>query len=609
MNARRALVFATVFMLLASLCLYAEPATAAGNMVALKYRGTTTLSATTTTAATSFALNAAAPPFGASNEISNSDVERELPKEGSNTSQAGDVPGNPASNPIVGGKRGQKGFDGLSHYDQRTASNGNQFSLEPPDQALCVGNGYIIEGVNTALVAYNNSGTRLSPVVALNKFYNFPPSIDRVNLVYGDFTSDPKCYYDKDTNRWFFTILQLNVNPATGAFTGPSHVELAVSKTGNPLGVWNLYELDTTNGTGTTPSHPGCPCLGDQPLIGADKNGFYISTNEFSTFGPEFNGAQIYAISKRALAQGLTSVSAVYVAQGLPLAEGPSYSVQPATTPPGGEYEAEGNGAEYFMSSLDFNATTDNRVAVWALTNTRSLNNANPNLKLSNTIIHSEVYGQPPDATQKPGPTPLRDALNALGYNEPLEKLAGNDDRMNQVVWADGHLWSGVNTAIGSGANKRVGIAYFIVTPNIEPNGTVTAEMRNQGYVVAPGQNNVLYPSIGVNQFGEALMTFTLSGPDYYPSTGFTKIQDDERSPDEKIYVSGPGVAPEDGFTGYSAYGGDGTARWGDYSAAVAGPDGKIYMAAEFIPSGPRTTLANWGTHVTIVQWDQINDD
>src|SRR5207248_4911984 len=30
-------------------------------------------------------------------------------------------------------------FDGINHRDQRTTNGGNQFSLEPPDQGLCVG--------------------------------------------------------------------------------------------------------------------------------------------------------------------------------------------------------------------------------------------------------------------------------------------------------------------------------------------------------------------------------------------------------------------------------------------------------------------------------------
>src|SRR5207249_4306871 len=40
------------------------------------------------------------------------------------------------------------GFEGLNHYQQRYARGGNQFSVEPPDQGLCVGNGYVVEAVN-----------------------------------------------------------------------------------------------------------------------------------------------------------------------------------------------------------------------------------------------------------------------------------------------------------------------------------------------------------------------------------------------------------------------------------------------------------------------------
>ena len=80
---------------------------------------------------------------------------------------------------------------------------------------------------------------------------------------------------------------------------------IAVSQTNDPTGLWNIYKIDTTDdGTLGTPSHPNCPCLGDQPLIGADANGFYVTTNEFPLFLNGFNGAQVYALDKFALASG-----------------------------------------------------------------------------------------------------------------------------------------------------------------------------------------------------------------------------------------------------------------------------------------------------------------
>src|SRR5258708_7637036 len=43
------------------------------------------------------------------------------------------------------------GFAGINHKAQRLASGGNQFSIEPPDQGLAVGGGYVLETVNSAV--------------------------------------------------------------------------------------------------------------------------------------------------------------------------------------------------------------------------------------------------------------------------------------------------------------------------------------------------------------------------------------------------------------------------------------------------------------------------
>jgi len=54
----------------------------------------------------------------------------------------------------------------LDHRDQRFAGTGafvnSQFSDEPPDQGLCVGNGFVVEAVNLALAVYDKSGNLLS---------------------------------------------------------------------------------------------------------------------------------------------------------------------------------------------------------------------------------------------------------------------------------------------------------------------------------------------------------------------------------------------------------------------------------------------------------------
>jgi hypothetical protein len=536
-------------------------------------------------------------------------VNRKIPHSGLSSARvpAAHVP-TPAGQGVASSNLGASGFVGLSHRDQRLAGTGSyvdtQFSLEPPDQALCVGNGFVLESVNTALRVFDAAGDALTPPVALNQFFGLAPEVIRAaSPVYGDFTSDPKCHFDADTGRFFLTLLQADVVPETGDFTGRTHVLIAVSATGDPTGLWYTYSLDTTNdGTFGTPKHPGCPCLGDQPLIGADANGFYISTNEFPFFQAGFNGAQVYATSKAKLASGVPGPAVLIDAGQIAAPDGGIwYTLQPATTPPGGAFAATAGGTEYFMSALDFNGTLDNRIAVWALTNTSSLNDASPAIALTHVVVDSEVYGQPPDAQQRTGPLPLADALvGILGLpREKLELVAGNDDRMNQVVYAHGKLYGAVNTVVKTkNGPTRVGIAYFVVAPSVGGGG-LAAAMSTQGYV-AVNQQNAMYPAIGVNADGSGAMVFTLVGPDVYPSAAYIALG--ETGATGSVHIAGDGAAPEDGFTGYKAYGAEGrTARWGDYSAAAVAADGSVWLATEFIPGGPRTSLANWGTFVVNV--------
>jgi len=72
----------------------------------------------------------------------------------------------PAGTPVVGSAGAASGFNGLSHADQRLAGTGRyvntQFSLEPPDQGLCVGNGFVVEPINDAFAVYGERGTKLT---------------------------------------------------------------------------------------------------------------------------------------------------------------------------------------------------------------------------------------------------------------------------------------------------------------------------------------------------------------------------------------------------------------------------------------------------------------
>ena len=504
----------------------------------------------------------------------------------------------PANRSLVS-RENHRGWEGLDHADQRLAAGGNQFSLEPPDQGLCVGgespNGAefgpeVVESVNDALTFYDASSNQFTPAISLSEFYGLAPTIDRTTGRFGPFVSDPKCYFDADTQRWFHTVLVISQNPTTGAFQAPTFVYFAVSTSAEALGSYFVYRINTTNRR-----HPNCPCLGDQPLLGADKYGFYISTAEYALNSDNFNGPQIYAFSKTALESG--SIGPVVHKAGLTHVRGgrTTGTVQPAISP-NGVYETRNNGTEYFLSAFDCLPVDAcpiapgqfNKITIWALTNTKSLTTPTPNLQLTLKDLTSEVYGTPVPQRQRPGPRPL-----GRSVGEPLPVVEANDSRMNQVVFANGLLWSGINTVVAPG--PRDGIAYFIVRPTVS-SGQVGGTIRNQGYV-AVANAFLSFPSVGVNGAGRGVIAMSLMGPGHFPSAVQIDIDRDGVSGPVEIVRSG--FRPEDGFTCYEALAGEGAVcRWGDYSASVAGPDGTIYSATEFIGDNARTALANWSTFI-----------
>src|SRR6266850_3284965 len=233
-------------------------------------------------------------------------INRSLP--GTHTGQGKPVSSKPKSNPALGTH-----FQGLNFHDQRFANGGNQFSVEPPDQALCAGNGFVLESVNDVLQVYDSAGNALlnsGQAVDLNTFYGYPPAIVRSGPNAGQrgpSVTDPSCLYDQAIGRFVNVVLTLDHVGLTASLNGNNHLDIAVSDTGNPMGTWTIYKLPVqNNGTQGTPNH-GCNsgfCLGDYPHIGADANGIYLTTNEFAFTGPGFYGAQIYGIGNSALTGG-----------------------------------------------------------------------------------------------------------------------------------------------------------------------------------------------------------------------------------------------------------------------------------------------------------------
>jgi hypothetical protein len=568
------------------------------------------------------AASALAGPAGADRSLASKSGRRASGKgSGAAVAQPGSI--------SRGGPKLLTSFDGINHRDQRTANNGNQFSLEPPDQALCVGGGHVVEAVNDAFRVYNADGSGQTGVVDLNTFYGYPPNIDRTTGIAGPILTDPTCLFDPTTHRFFLVVLTLETTPA-GDYTGDNHLDIAVAA--DPTASWNIYRLDVTDdGTNGTPVHPNCPCIGDYPHIGVDANGFYLTTNEYSFFGPEFNSAQVYAFSKRALARGDADVLVTQLDTTAADNGRNGFTIWPAQSPTAGDYDRAQHGTAYFLSSNaaeEATGTSDyvsDSIVTWSLTDTASLDSATPDISLHDTRVGVRTYSLPPLSNQKAGPVPLADCLNddscaavLLGGPDPAKPetespLDSNDTRMQQVTYTDGKLYGALDTAVTVGGATKAGVGWYIVRPQSRST-SVRADLLRQGQLGLAG-NNLTYPAIGVNAAGRGVMAFTLVGNGYYPSAAYSAF--DGESGAGSIFVAKAGVGPQDGFTGYKAFNDPPRPRWGDYGATAV--DGqRIWIASEYIGQsctlaeyeatpfgscgGTRTALANWDTRISLIQ-------
>ncbi|MDQ6663830.1 MAG: hypothetical protein M3Z23_05515, partial [Acidobacteriota bacterium] len=188
---------------------------------------------------------------------------------------------------------------------------------------------------------------------------------------------------------------------------------------------------------------------------------------------------------------------------------------------------------------------------------------------------------------QRPGPIPYGSSLGAR-----LPVIDGGDTRVLSVTYSGGRLYSTFATKVtDENGTTLVGGAYVILSPTFRA-GILAAPVFREGYLLVKN-NHLLRPAIGINAKGAGSIAFTLVGPDYYPSAAFVPFSASSTGP--AVEIVRPGAAPEDGFTAYPPAG-LGVARWGDYSTAVAGADGTIWMSTEYIPNSPRTLAANWGT-------------
>lgn len=542
---------------------------------------------------------------------------------------------------------GARGVKGLNAVDSGTlSSNVLGQDIEPADQGLCAGNGYVVETNNIGeILIFDAALNRKSAVIPLDTVMglaNHGPS---------GWSSggDPSCLYDPDNGgHWFFTEIvsassEASGGPFSGCFAGVAFgcsEGIAVSVGSSPFGPYNVYFLNANY----NPSEPGYPTLlNDFAKIGATRDAFLVFYDEFPLFGPGlgfgFSGNYEYAFNKRAFETG----EPVQLADGrpnpyftvaienmglLPTPDGTCstngacwFEVIPAQAPGRADFDNSHAGSGFMMGALDFFGAGDSRVAAFYWTGLSHLNSPNCNtcsgiqfggqvfsnvlFYINNGINSTSISGAAP---QKSGPIPL----GALGFecgmttSCPEGGVATNSDSFTQVSQAGGQLWTATSTIVtqsfASGAETHYGAVYWVInTRKFDESGVFG--LNGQGYV-SPAHEELEMPAMAAASSsqdgnsqggGGAIMTFTVSGNGgptgadnggFYPSTAYGRLSSSSNGLlGSQINIADLGQSPADGFSEYQLFTPTQTRpRWGDYSWAIYEPvTGRFYFATNYI--------------------------
>jgi hypothetical protein len=503
----------------------------------------------------------------------------------------------PSAGPEVQGLpvhvNGVQPYDGVNAADSRLARDGNQYTNVPPDGGICSGGkGVKVQTVNSAFGFFDAGQKILFPPIAQTSFFGLPPSIDRSTnppTFPGPSVGDPKCAYDPGSGRMVLLTWGTGQDPDNGGFTGTNDYYIAVAKTHNVIGNYNLYDL-SLDPPGSQDCDPAC--LSDHPTLSTDANTIVTTYNKYNAETGEFFGARIIALSKAAMIAG--DVPNTVEFEGGELGGGLLYTLQGAQPPADGSYASGNNGTMWFLSALQFTpGQADDRVAVEALTNTAAIDSDPGDLVYSAAVVPgTNRYDTPPVTPQKKGPFPLGKSVG-----EPLNYLDSGGDEMQPVWYAGGQIWGILDSRVGVGGTLRGGLLWMTVAPAGSP-GNISGTVTHQQFLSVT-TNSLLYGAIAVNGAGTAaIVAASWAGPTVYPSAVYGWL-DTHTWHVSSLVAYAEGVRPVDDFDCYEAFNPDFQrgCRFGDYNGATLNKASSSFtLEAEWISPRPRVLFANWGT-------------
>ncbi|MBC8523076.1 hypothetical protein H8D29_04035 [PVC group bacterium] len=338
--------------------------------------------------------------------------------------------------------RDEGGFEGIV-----------QTPWTPPDPSLAVGPNHIVLTVNMAIAFYDKNGNEQFSSY-LDSTGN-PGFFEEIGS--GDFTFDPKCFYDPHSER--FVVLALEQYGSS-----ESWITIAVSDDSDPNGVWYKYRTWSV----ITNTNNGNTYWVDYPGFGFDDGNYFVTGNLFGLNNGGWGGVLYRVFDKAPMLVGDPVVIADVRKQSHASMQcAQQYGVSPAAF-----FVSRENSTELRLASI-----------------------SNP----TNPTVSSSLIAVPNNGT--PG-----------NVSNPGGSIDALDGRIMNAHYRDGNLW----TAHGiQGSGVTAVSRWYEIDLTSWP--TSPPALIQSGDVVVQGQSN-FFPAVAQNKRGEVAMVVASANSSTVPA-------------------------------------------------------------------------------------------
>ncbi len=439
------------------------------------------------------------------------------------------------------------GFEGLSNSDNMSLTG---LDLSQPDPQVAVGETRIVELTNVVGRVFDRGGATLQ-TFTLTDFFAVPN---------GHFTFNARIMYDALSGRWFASAASFDERPGDPD-EGALHI--AVSKTGNPMGAWNIYHLSYTE------------IFPDQPALGLTSDKVTVSSAVYDIDqvvggagnvggGPICNaycGEQTIVFQKSDLLEGVAGGSVGR--HSFPFRPD-RFAVRPAQS----------------LSAVDdqylgmFSTTSRSRLLIIRITGTPDEGNVAEATVTELTIITQN--DPPPSITAGTGSCYVY--TQNLG---PPPCIFSNDYRMLDSVWREDRMWVSASAACRPALDDATRSCAHLIEVETEGTPSKTQDIMYG----APGEYYA-WPAIRTTDDGDLVVALSRTTPSIFAELRVAGREGDDNpnAMDGSALVRAGEVVHTSG-------------RWGDYFGAAVDPlhPACIWVAGEFAKA---TLGRDWSTHI-----------